>query len=77
MKKVTLIQNLVKLKKKITTDHYYDRYITTQDFNTLMGRKFYCKVSKSKFEKQKLYIANFVKKDKFKLKWIKWVITKM
>ena len=61
IKKVTITQKLVKVKK-ITTDHDHDKYIATQEFNKLTGRKFYCKINKSKFEKQRLYIANFVKK---------------
>ena len=30
-----MTQKLVKLKKKITTDHGHDKYITTQEFNKL------------------------------------------
>ena len=38
--KLTIIQKLVKLKKKITTDHDHDKYIATQQFNKLTSGKF-------------------------------------
>ena len=38
------------IKKKITTDHDHDKYITTQKFNKL---KVYCKTQTRKFSKQK------------------------
>ena len=43
------------IKNKITTDYDHDKYITTQEFNKLKSRKFYCKISTSKFSRQKWY----------------------
>ena len=46
VKKLTITQKLIKLKRKKITDNNHDKYITTELANS---RKFCCKISTSKF----------------------------
>ena len=52
VKKLTITQKSMKLKK-ITDHDHSNKYITTQEFNNVT--KFCCKISTNKFSKQKGY----------------------
>ena len=54
----------MKLKKKITTDHDHDKYITTQEFNKLISETFTARLAQPNLAR-KSDIANFVKKTGF------------
>ena len=46
LKKQTMMQKLVPLKKKLT-DHNHDEYITTPEFNTLAADVFYVRLAQA------------------------------
>ena len=58
VKKVTIRKELMKLKKKITTDH--DKYITTQEFIYLAAENFTGRLAKANLINEN-DIANFIK----------------
>ena len=61
--KIPNVNNLVKkteyntkisdTENEITTDYDHDKSITTQEFDRLTSKKFYCNTKTSKFSKQK------------------------
>ena len=60
VKKVTIRKELMKLKKKITTDHDHDKYITTQEFIYLAAENFTGRLAKVNLINEN-DIANFIK----------------
>ena len=51
-------------ENKVTTDHDYDKYITTQEFNKLTSEKFPAKLRQANLG-NKIDITNFVKRTDF------------
>ena len=72
--KIPSVSNLVKktdyntkineIENKITADHDYDKYITTQEFNKLTSENFTARLKQANLA-SKSDIANFVKKTEF------------
>ena len=65
-KKLTTEQKLVNLKT-VTTDHHYNKYITTQEFNKLTSENFIATLAKASLA-SKNDIANLLKKTNFDIK---------
>ena len=65
-KKLTTEQKLVNLKT-ITTDHHYNKYITTPEFNKLTSENFIATLAKASLA-SKNDIANLLKKTDFDIK---------
>ena len=65
-KKLTTEQKLVNLKT-VTTDHHYNKYITTPEFNKLTSENFIATLAKASLA-SKNDIANLVKKTDFDIK---------
>ena len=65
-KKLTTEQKLVNLKT-VTTDHHYNKYITTQEFNKLTSENFIATLAKASLA-SKNDIANLLKKTDFDIK---------
>ena len=65
-KKLTTEQKLVNLKT-VTTDHHYNKYITTQEFNKLTSENFIATLTKASLA-SKNDIANLLKKTNFDIK---------
>ena len=61
LKRLTMTQKLLKLKKKIL-DHNQDKYITTQEFNRLTSENFGAKLKRANLA-SKNDMADFVKKQ--------------
>ena len=61
LKRLTMTQKLLKLKKKIL-DHNQDKYITTQEFNRLTSKNFGAKLKRANLA-SKNDMADFVKKQ--------------
>ena len=65
--KITNITNLATtnaftdIENKITTDHYHDKYITTQEFNKLTSENFTARLAQGNLTNES-DIANFIKK---------------
>ena len=55
LKKTDYNTKISEIENKISTNHDHHKYITTQEFNKLEIRKFYCQTRTSKFSKQKCY----------------------
>ena len=51
----------MKLKKKITTDHVHDKFISTQEFNKLTAESFTARLAQANLSSKKIF-TNFVKK---------------
>ena len=64
LKKLTITQKLIKLKKKITTGHDHDKYITNQEFNKLTSEICSARLAQANIASQS-DIANFVKTTDF------------
>ena len=65
-KKLTTEQKLVNLKT-VTTDHHYNKYIATPEFNKLTSENFIATLAKASLA-SKNDIANLVKKTDFDIK---------
>ena len=65
-KKLTTEQKLVNLKT-VTTDHHYNTYITTREFNKLTSENFIATLAKASLA-SKNDIANLLKKTDFDIK---------
>ena len=63
VKKLTITQKLVKLKKN-STDHDHDKYITTQEVKKLTSENFTARLKQANLASTN-DIPNFVKKDRF------------
>ena len=64
MLKPTITQKLLKLKKKNTTDHNHNRYITTPEFNKLTSEIFLARLKQAN-SASKSDVSNFVNTTDF------------
>ena len=62
VKKLTVTQALVKLKKKIT-DHDHAKYLTTQEFNKLTSENFASRLAQKNLVSKN--VVNFIKETDF------------